>query len=147
MKTVALGVGTVVLVLGGAAAYLVATFDPNAHKQALVDWVQQEKQRTLTLHGPIELGLWPRLHVRLQDVSLSEHQRPAEFARLSELDLAVQVMPLFKGQLRVGQVHASGVKLNYRRDAQGRSNIDDLLTPSDKPDNASQGQDLSFDVE
>ncbi|HEX5374479.1 MAG TPA: AsmA family protein [Aquabacterium sp.] len=147
MKTVALGVGTVVLVSGGAAAYLVATFDPNAHKQALVDWVQQEKQRTLTLHGPIELGLWPRLHVRLQDVSLSEHQRPAEFARLSELDLAVQVMPLFKGQLRVGQVHASGVKLNYRRDAQGRSNIDDLLTPSDKPDNASQGQDLSFDVE
>ena len=139
MKKVALAVGGVVVLAGAGAAYLVVTFDPNHHKGVLIDWVKTEKQRTLTLNGPIELGIWPRLHVRLQDVSLSEFQRTGAFASVREVDLAVQLMPLLKGQLRVGRVTADGLSMRYLRDAQGRSNLDDLLAKPDQPTTQSPG--------
>jgi AsmA protein len=147
IRKVAWAAGAVVLTAGAGMGYLLATFDPNAYKQLLVDRVQQDYQRTLVIQGPIELGFWPRLQVQLSDVSLSEHQQAgAEFARLGQLRMAVQVMPLLKGQLHVGKLQASGVKLNYRRDAQGRSNIDDLLKPSATPATDDASQALSFDV-
>ncbi len=147
MKKVALAVGGMVVLAGAGAAYLVVTFDPNHHKGVLIDWVKTEKQRTLVLNGPIELGVWPRLHVRLQDVSLSEFQRAEVFASVREVDLAVQLMPLLKGQLRVGRVTAAGLSMRYLRDAQGRSNLDDLLVKPDQPKTDAPGQPLSFDVE
>jgi len=147
MRKVALGVGAVVVLAAGAGAWVVATFDPNAHKQALTDWVQQHRERTLSLDGPITLGVWPRLHVRLENVSLSEHRRPDRFAQLGEVDLAVQMLPLLQGRLEVGRVTARSVKLRYVRDAQGRSNIDDLLKPAQPVADEPAGQPLLFDIE
>lgn len=147
MRKLGMAVGAVVLVAGAGVGYLLATFDPNAYKQLLVDRVQHDYQRALVVNGPIQLAFWPRIQVQLSDVSLSEHKQPQlEFAKLGQLGLAVQVMPLIKGQFRVGQVHASGVNLTYRRDAQGRSNIDDLLRPSAEPPTDDPSAQLSFDV-
>ena len=147
MRKVVMGVAAVVLAAGAGAAYLLATFDPNAHKQWLVDRVQQDYQRALVVNGNIQLSFWPRLQVQLSDLSLSEHKQPqVVFAKLGQLGLAVQVMPLLKGQWRVGLVQASGVKLTYRRDAQGRSNIDDLLRVSATPSTDDPSAPLSFDV-
>jgi AsmA protein len=146
MKKLAWGIGGALLLVGGATTYLVATFDPNRYKSELTDWVKAHHERTLTLQGPVTLSVWPRVHVRLQQVGLSEHLKADSFASIDELDLAVQVMPLLDGRLRVGQVTASGVALHYARDAQGHSNIDDLIKPSATAP-ASAGQPLSFDVE
>jgi len=138
-------VALMVVLAGSAVAYLLLTFDPNTYKANLTDWVQQEKQRTLQLNGPIKLAFWPRLQVHLQDVTLSDFQKPEEFAHFDDLNLAVQVMPLLKGQLRVEQVSMEGARLRYVRDAKGRSNIDDLLVASE-PSEASGSKDVVFDI-
>jgi AsmA protein len=136
-----------VLVLAAVAAYLVATFDAQRHKATLIDWVAREHQRTLALGGPISLGVWPRLHVKLAKVALSEHQLPEVFASADELDLSVQTLPLMRGQLRVERVAASGVSLRYRRDEAGKSNIDDLLEHEPpEPKEATPGEPLRFEV-
>ena len=122
---IALAVG--VALLAAAAAWLAASFDPNRYKGLLIDWMRENRQRTLAIDGPIELGVFPRLQVTLRDVRLSEHASPDEFAALREAALAVQVLPLLHKQLAVDRVEARGVRLAWRRDAQGRSNIDDLL--------------------
>lgn len=133
-----------------AAAYLVASFDPNRYKGLLIDWMREHKARTLAIDGPIGLSVFPRLEVTLRDVKLSEHQRPDEFAALQEATLAVQVMPLLKQRLAVDRVSARGVRVNYRRDADGRRNIDDLLSPAtdakDAPTADTSSQALAFDI-
>ncbi|RZL10312.1 MAG: AsmA family protein, partial [Rubrivivax sp.] len=141
------GALAVVLVLVAVAAYLVATFDAQRHKATLIDWVAREHQRTLALDGPISLGVWPRLHVKLAKVALSEHQLPDVFASADELDLSVQTLPLMRGQLRVERVAASGVSLRYRRDEAGKSNIDDLLEREPaEPKEPTPGEPLRFEV-
>lgn len=133
-----------------AAAYLVASFDPNRYKGLLIDWMREHQARTLAIDGPIGLSVFPRLEVTLRDVKLSEHQRPDEFAALQEATLAVQVMPLLKQRLAVDRVSARGVRVNYRRDADGRRNIDDLLSPAtdakDAPAADASSQALAFDI-
>lgn len=133
-----------------AATYLVASFDPNRYKGLLIDWMREHKARTLAIDGTIGLSVFPRIEVTLRDVKLSEHQKPEEFAALQEATLAVQVMPLLRQQLAVDRVSARGVRISYTRDAQGRRNIDDLLSPTtpeaqDEAASAS-GQALKFDV-
>lgn len=133
LRRLAWGVGILVVLAVAVVAYLLATFDPNRYKDVLIDKVRTDYQRTLVLQGPISLGLWPSLHVKLSQVRLSEHQREQAFASAEGLELSVQALPLLQRQLRVNRVQAQGVSLRYVRDAQGRSNIDDLLQPDDEP--------------
>jgi AsmA protein len=147
---IALAVLIALLVAG--AAWLVASFDPNRYKGLLIDWVRDNKQRSLVIDGPIGLSVFPRIEVTLQDVSLSEHRRPEQtFASLKDAQLAVQLMPLLRRELAIDRVAASGVRVTYARNAKGESNIDDLLA-SDAPDGAeapaseAEAPALRFDV-
>ncbi|MCK6425815.1 MAG: AsmA family protein [Burkholderiaceae bacterium] len=134
--------------LVAAAVWLIATFDANRYKSLAVDWMQQHRQRQLTL-GDVQLSVFPRLQVALRDVTLSEFQQPQQrFASLAEARLAVQWLPLLRQQLVVDEVQARGLSLAWRRDAQGRSNLDDLLRPDAdaRPPETAEAQPLRFDI-
>ena len=147
MRRLALALGLVVLVLAGVATYLLITFDPNRYQGLLTDWVQTNKQRTLVIGAPMELKVFPKLRLKLAKVSLSEHQRADEFLAVDEVELSVNVMPLLKRQMVIDQVSATGVRMAYWRDAQGRSNIDDLLKKDEQPQPPGAPSDpLQFDV-
>lgn len=148
-RVLIVGVGCFVLV-AAAAAWFVASFDPNRYKGTLIDWVRDHKQRTLRIDGPMSLTVFPRLGLSLRDVSLSEHRRADEFAALKEATLSVALLPLLRQQLAVDRISASGVRVVYTRDAKARRNIDDLLAPSaDAPKDAASAPASSamrFDV-
>ena len=147
IRRLALALGVVLVGLAGVAAYLLATFDPNRYQGLLTDWVQTNKQRTLVIGAPMELKVFPKLGLKLAKVSLSEHQRADEFLAVDEVELSVNVMPLLKRQLVIDQVSARGVRMKYWRDAQGRSNIDDLLKKDEQPQPPGAPSDpLRFDV-
>lgn len=147
MRRLALALGVVVLGLAAVAAYLLATFDPNRYQGLLTDWVQTNQQRTLVIGAPMELKVFPQLRLKLAKVSLSEHQRAEEFLAVDEVELSVNVMPLLKRQLVIDQVSARGVRMSYWRDAQGRSNIDDLLKKDEQLQQPGAPSDpLQFDV-
>lgn len=150
IRRVLIGLGVLLALLVATAAYLVATFDPNRYQGLLIDWMRENRQRTLAIGAPIELKVFPRLGVKLAKVSLSEHKAPQEFAAFDEATLSVDLLPLLRRQLVIDRVQAKGVRLVYQRDAQGRSNIDDLLAsdPKDPPADpgADAGKPLAFDV-
>lgn len=147
LRRLAWGVGVVVLAALAVMVYLVSTFDPNRYKEVLVDKVRADYQRTLVLQGPITLGLWPSLHVRLSQVRLSERQASDTFASAESLELSVQAWPLLHKQLRVNRVAARDVSLRYARDAQGHSNIDDLLREAVQPaPDESSAEPVAFEV-
>ena len=145
-----IALAVLVALVVAALAWLVASFDANRYKGLLIDWMRENKQRTLVIDGPIGLAVFPRLEVTLAGVRLSEHRRADEFMALDEASLAVQVMPLLRQQLAVDRIAARGVRVNYLRDAKGQSNIDDLLGSAQQkapPDPASApAQSLSLDV-
>lgn len=154
IRKLLLALAVLVLLIGAVLAWLVATFDPNAYKGVAIDWMKTHRERTLAIDGPIKLSIFPRLAVQVSAVKLSEKGRADEFAALDEASLSVAVLPLLSRQVVVDQVSARGLRLVYRRDAQGKSNIDDLLAGDAPPPGAaasqpapsSSGAPLRFDI-
>jgi len=133
IRKLLLALAVLVLLLGAVLAWLVSTFDPNAYKGLAIDWMKTHRARTLAIDGPIKLSVFPRLAVQLSAVKLSEKGRADEFAALDEASLSVAVLPLLRQQLVVDHVSARGLRLVYRRDAQGKTNIDDLIAGDTPP--------------
>ena len=129
IRRIALAMGALLLLLFVAAGVLIATFDANRYKSVAIDWMKDERQRTLAIDGPIELSVFPRLAVKVSKVRLSEAERARgnEFAAIDEASLSVQVWPLLRKQLVIDRISAKGVRAVYSRDAQGERNIDDLI--------------------
>ena len=98
IRRLAIALAVLLLVLAVTATWLVSTFDPNKYKGTAVDWMKSHRNRTLSLDGPIQLSVFPRLQVRLAQVSLSEAGRADEFAGIDTAALSIDLLPLLRGQ-------------------------------------------------
>jgi AsmA protein len=151
IKRIALAVGGLVLLAAVAAAVFVASFDANRYKPQAIDWMKANYQRSLTIDGPIELSLFPRLAVKVSKLRLSERGRADTFAAVDEASLSLAVLPLLRKELVVDRVHARGVQARLTRDAKGVRNIDDLLArpaaaPGALPAEGSRSGTMRFDI-
>lgn len=127
IKRISIGVATVLaLAVAGVAVFLL-TFDPNAYKDRLQEWVHDRYRRTLTIDGDIEASLFPRLGLTLQGVSLSEPDSTEAFASMDTARISVAILPLLSRNVVVDHASFSGVKARVVRDKQGRLNFQDLL--------------------
>lgn len=144
LRRTLIGLAGLLIGLIAAAAWFVASFDANRYKGVAIDWMKSHRNRTLAIDGPIELSVFPRLAVKLSKASLSEAGRPDTFAAIDEAALAVDLLPLLRGEVVIGRVSASGVRLAYVRDAKGKSNVDDLAKPG--PEQPGEKKALRFDV-
>ena len=124
-------VAALAVVVVALGTWLVLTFNPDQYKGLAIDWMKTNRDRTLAIDGPIKLSVFPRLELRLSRITLSEAGKPDEFAALDEADLAVEVIPLLRGRVEIGRVHAKGVRVALLRDAKGKRNTDDLTPPPD----------------
>ena len=129
-RRLAIAVGALVLLLVVASAVLLATFDANRYKALAIEWMKTEHQRTLEIDGPVKLSLFPRLSVQVSNVRLSERGRNDQFAAIGQAQLGVRLLPLLRKQLVIGHVSARDVDATFLRDAQGKRNIDDLISRS-----------------
>ncbi len=139
----------ILVLLVGALAIFAASFDINRYKPEAIDWVKQNKNRTLAIDGPLSLSVFPRLELKLSGLKLSEHGKPDLFAEVDSAGLALELWPLLHKRLSIDRVSAQGVRLSWLRDAQGRSNIDDMLnkTPVPVAEPAPRaGPGMAFDV-
>lgn len=125
-----LGLLAVLVVLAVVVAvYLVVTFDPNLYKDRIEDKVAEVTGRALTLGGNIELTLYPSIGLRLEDVRLANADGFGEqpFAEFRVVDVAVAVLPLLRNEIDVQRIEADGVGISLARNADGRTNWDDLV--------------------
>lgn len=148
LKITLVAVGGLAMLAAGALAVVVATFDPNDYKPLLIARVQQDKQRTLAIPGPVKLSLFPSLGVQTGAVSLSERQSSTVFASMQSARVSLALWPLLRRQLVIDRVTLDGLQAQVTRFADGHTSIDDLLggpkngsAPAEAP-----GQALAFDV-
>ena len=145
IRRLALSLAVLLLIAVAAAAWLISTFDPNKYKGVAVDWKKTHRNRTLSIDGPIEHSVFPRLQVHLSRVALSEAGSTEEFAGIDDAALSIALMPLLRGALNIDRVEAHGVRATLLTDAKGKRNIDDLIA-SDPAEPKSSTSTLTFDV-
>lgn len=128
LKRVLIGLVVAFLVALVGIAIFLLTFDPNAYKNKLQEIVYARYERTLTIDGNIELSLFPRIGLSVQDVSLSDRGNSDIFASMESARLAVAIWPLMFNRLVVDHVAVTGLQAWLVRDAGGDYNFGDLLS-------------------
>jgi len=111
------------------AAWIAATFDPNAWKPYLIEQVAQRYQRTLTLGGDIRISWFPDIGATVGAVSLSERSGSAEFAGADQFRVSLAVLPLLRGRVVIREIALSQPRATLVIGKDGSRNIDDLLQP------------------
>src|SRR5690554_3739415 len=99
----------VIVALVGIAIFLL-TFDPNAYKSKLEEVVFDRYQRTLSIKGEIELSLFPRIGLSVENVSLSNRNSSDTFASVDSARFAVAIWPLMFDRLVIDHVAVTGLK-------------------------------------
>ncbi|MFW7341613.1 AsmA family protein [Pollutimonas sp. H1-120] len=130
LKRVLISLVVVVIVALVGIAIFLLTFDPNAYKSKLEEIVYNRYQRTLAIDGDIQLSLFPRIGLSVQDVSLSNRNSTETFASVDSARFAVAIWPLMFNRLVVDHVAVTGFKAWITRDGDGDFNFHDLIQRS-----------------
>jgi AsmA protein len=143
LKYLLLGVLGLLLLAAAGIAILAATFDPNDYKPLAIKLVQEKKQRTLAIPGQIKLTFFPKIGADLGEVSLSDYQSANTFVSAERARVSLALLPLLSRQLVVDQLKVEGLTANIRRNKDGSTNFDDLLSKEE----TQPGQQIRFDVD
>ena len=116
------------LVVGVALAVFLATFDPNDYKSRITEYVSANTGREFTM-GDVGLSLLPYPNLAVARVTLADapHFGDEPFLEAREMRIALELLPLLSGEVRLGDVALKGAHLRLARDQRGRNNWQDLL--------------------
>ncbi|CCH49838.1 AsmA family protein [Pseudodesulfovibrio piezophilus] len=128
-------VGVLLFLLITAAVILVATVDPNEYKAEIAQVVKDQTGRELTFQGDIGFTFFPWLGLEVGPVSLGNSQgfAPAEMLSINKASASIMIMPLFSGEITLGQVELDGFTLNLAVNKQGVTNWADLTHNESTP--------------
>ena len=126
------------VLLGLLGVFVLATVlvawlvDPNDYKDDIARAVKEETGRDLKLEGDLDLSVFPWLALELGPAELGNPEGfgPGPFVSVSKVDVGVRLFPLLRGQMQVRRLTLEGLVLNLVKDAQGRTNWQDLTEPA-----------------
>lgn len=124
LRPTLLGLCGVVGVVVIGAAILVATFNADSYKPRIAEAVKQATGRDLTINGRIGLGFSLHPTVEVRDAALSNppgFSRP-EMARIGELDVRLDLLPLLHGQIAIERLVLSKPDILLETGAKGVPN-------------------------
>jgi len=120
--------GAVIVILLLIVAALVFTFDPNNYKDAITSQVEKQTGRNFEIAGDIRLSVFPWVGVKVDEVRLANAEGFSDepFARMSQLDVKVMLLPLLRKELQVDKVRLHGLFASLEVDKNGNNNWSDL---------------------
>lgn len=129
VKIFAVVVGAVVLLVAGAAAVLLATFDPNEYKDYATRWAEQRTGRSLAIRDDLNLQLFPSLAIETGGIEVGNAPGFGEepFATIERAAAEVKLWPLLSRRIELGTIRVEGLRLGLATNADGRGNWEDLL--------------------
>ncbi len=117
-------IAIVIVLVIGAGAVFVLTFNPNELKPRIIAAVKQATGRDLVLQGNIGLRLSLRPTAEVSGVSLSNAPgfSPPEMATLQTLYLQLAVLPLLRHRIEINRLVLVQPEIHLQTNAQGKSN-------------------------
>lgn len=119
------GFFSVLLIIIASAAILLTTMVNSSWlKKQISQYAQSATGRELNIKGSLHTSFWPRLGIRVDDVSLSN---PAGFGEepflvAHKLTITAELMPLLHRQLIVNRATLTNTVINLQKNAQGKTN-------------------------
>ncbi|MBF0340261.1 MAG: AsmA family protein [Magnetococcales bacterium] len=117
----------VVLILGAVVAVPMLV-DPNQFKGEITKLIKEKTGREVTVNGTIKLSIFPWAGVALTDVVVGDAPGFGSdpMARVQQLEVRAQLMPLLSKRLEADKITVDGLVLKLAKDAKGRANWEDL---------------------
>ena len=116
-----------------ALAAFIFTFDPNNYKDTIKAQVEKQTGRNFTIAGDISLSVFPWIGIQVEGVELANAEgfSTEPFARMSQLDVKVMLLPLLRKELQVDKVRLHGLFASLEIDEEGNNNWSDLTAHED----------------
>ncbi len=114
-------IGLILVLLIAAVVYLTQLLNPNDFRGD-IEQAAAAQGVPLKLEGDVGWSFWPRLGLKVQQVSVGEGAKPLLDA--NSMAVAVAIAPLLQRQLVVESLVLDGVSMQLLRDRQGRNNWD-----------------------
>jgi len=121
---------TIILVLIALIfAYLAISFDPNDHKQRVIDIVKEKTGRDVQIDGDIEMSFYPWLGITMGTTTVSNAQgfQAKNFAEFNQASARLELMPLLQKQIVADRIELSGAEVWLERNLDGVTNWDDMV--------------------
>ncbi len=142
MKKLFIGLGAIVVLLIVAVVAVPFLVPMDTVKEQLTAAVADATGRTLTIDGDFGLSVFPEIAVSADQVALSNAPGSADahMVKLKELRVALQVMPLLGGNVKVDSFVLVEPEILLEVDKQGRPNWE-MATGTAKPSDAAPAAD------
>jgi AsmA protein len=131
LKLTGIIVGILILLLFVGVGILATCVSPNKIKPIITSQVFKMTGRTLTIDGDLSWTFFPYLGVKVGHASLSNPPEYAQkvFAEFSQATIGVKLAPLFHANIEASGLTLTGLTLNLVKNADGKTNWQDLLQP------------------
>lgn len=128
-KRIALGLIALVAIIAVVGVFAVSHLDLTRQKARIETRVFEETGRELQINGALNPSLFPWLGLSFSEVSMGNAQEfpDTEFATVSSGQIKVAFLPLLTGRVEIEKVTLQGASLKLLRDADGKTNWDDLM--------------------
>jgi len=132
VKKSLIGLFSFIILIMVAIGIISATVNPNDYKDEITDLVKKQTGRDLSFDS-IELAFFPSLGVDLEKIRLSNAPgfESNDFLTISQAQVSVAIWPLLSKQLEIDTLTLHDLDVRLARNAQGVSNWDDLIKPSE----------------
>lgn len=123
-----------ILLVGAAVVVLPMVVDPNDYKPQIQQAVSDRLGRDFTIEQDLSLSVFPWLGIETGGVRVGNAPgfEAPEFAEIDRLGVKVKLMPLLSRQVEVDTLVLTGLRVNLERDAQGKTNWDDLVSQAEQ---------------
>ena len=141
VKYLLIALAVVVVLFIAGAVVLVATVDPNDHKEEIISAVKDATGRDLKLDGDIGFSFFPRLGVKLGNAELSNASGFGDqpFASIEHVGVSVDLLSLLRAKIQADTIELKGLRVNLQKNKNGTTNWDDLAKGSGSSEASSSG--------
>ncbi|OOZ44802.1 AsmA family protein [Solemya velum gill symbiont] len=128
-------IGLVIIVVIAAGAFI-TLFDPNDYKQQIIEQVQEETGRNVSIDGQLGWDLYPRIAISAEGVTLGNPEgfSSPNMLQVKHAAFSAALIPLLRQEIIVESVSLDGANIALERLANGKDNWSDLQKGGeDKP--------------
>ncbi|MDR3478871.1 MAG: AsmA family protein [Gammaproteobacteria bacterium] len=139
LKFTGIILGIIILLLFVGVGILATCVSPNTFKPIITTQVFKMTGRQLAIDGNLSWSFFPYLGVKVGHASLSNPPEYTQkvFAEFTQATIGIKLVPLLHANIEANGLTLTGLTLNLIKNADGKTNWQDLLRPKVADNNAS----------
>lgn len=145
IRKLLIGLAAIIVLIVVALVLVVVLIDPNDYRDQLSAQATEKLGRPVALNGPLKLKVFPRIALEINDVEVGnppDFPQDEPLAKVGTALASVQLIPLFSGQVLVGDVLLRQTTVNLLTVSEQETNLRGLVAEAET-DAAASPVDLS----